>query len=116
MKKSIAIFLFIFLLIGCEKYDNTCDCKNPLEDIGWLKDLKGSLTNCSCRVSIFQATYHNQTVFYSIMNDPLCNSFGAIILRDCNGNSITTYDPPIGESMTNEVKDPKVIYSCKTGD
>jgi hypothetical protein len=116
MKKTSFIFLFIILFFSCEKYDNTCDCKDPLEDLAWLKELKNSMTNCSCRLSIIQATYHKQTVFYSIMNDPLCNSLGAIILWDCNGNSITSYEPPIGETLSSEVKDTKVIYTCKTGE
>jgi hypothetical protein len=116
MKKTIAVFFFIIFLTGCEKYDNSCDCNNPLEDLAWLKEIKVSLTNCSCRVSIMQATWHDQTVFYSIMNDPLCNSAGTVVLLDCNGNSITAFDLPFSESTSNEIKDPKVIYSCKTGE
>lgn len=114
MKKLILIFVVIVLTMSCEKNDNTCDCKDPLEDLAWLNELKSSFTNCTCQMSIFQATYNNQTVFYAIMNDPLCNSNGSTVLSDCNGNSIKVYESPLGDTFSNEVTDRKELYTCKT--
>jgi hypothetical protein len=114
MKKLFAIFVTIFLIISCEKDDNTCGCDDPMEDLAWLSELKSSFTNCSCQMAIFKATYNKQTVFYSIMNDPLCNSFGLIVISDCNGNSIKVYESPLGETFSNEVTDRKELYTCKT--
>jgi hypothetical protein len=114
MKKALLISLVIFMAVSCEKYNNTCDCKNPLEDLPWLKDLKDSFTNCTCRISIVQAEYNHQTVFYSILNDELCDGIPTVILKDCSGNSLKTYANGWDETFTNEVKDRRIIYSCKT--
>jgi hypothetical protein len=113
MKKSLLIFVFFILILSCEKSDKVCNCNNPIEDLQWLKELKASFTNCSCQISIIQATYNRQTVFYPIMNDPLCDGIQQIILFDCSGNTIKTY-PAIDESFGNEVTNRKTIYICKT--
>jgi hypothetical protein len=114
MKKLILIFIAFILIMSCEKHDNTCDCDDPLEDLAWLNELKSSFTNCTCQMSIIQATYNKQTVFYSIMNDPECDGYDQIVLLDCNGNSIKVYEPPIGDTFNNEVTARKVLYTCKT--
>ncbi len=113
MKKLILIFVVIVLTMSCENNDNTCDCNDPLEDLAWLNELKSSFTNCTCQMAIFQATYNNQTVFYAIMNDPLCNSNGSTVLLDCSGNSIKVYESPLGDTFSNEVTDRKELYTCK---
>jgi hypothetical protein len=113
MKKVTLLFFAIILIMSCEKYNNTCDCKNPLEDLAWLNDLKNSLTNCYCEVSIFQATYNKQTVFYSSMTDPRCNGVINIAITDCNGSVLKTYTA-IDDTFTNEVINRKVIYTCKS--
>jgi hypothetical protein len=113
MKRLSFIFIFLVLLLSCEKKDNTCNCDNPLEELSWLKELKVSFTNCSCQISIIQATYQKQTVFYPIMNDPLCNSYQIIVLYDCSGTTIKTYtltDHTFGDEVTGR----KTIYTCKT--
>ena len=113
MKKNFLIFAIFILLLGCEKVDKVCNCNNPLEDLPWLKELKASFTNCTCQISIIQATYSKQTVFYPIMNDQLCNSYQQINLFDCSGNTLKTYtttDQAFGSEVTNQ----KVIYTCKT--
>ena len=113
MKKIFLIFVTFILILSCEKNDKVCNCNNPLEDLPWLKELKASFTNCTCQISIIQATYSKQTVFYPIMNDPLCNSYQQINLFDCSGNTLKTYtttDQAFGSEVTNQ----KVIYTCKT--
>lgn len=114
MKKLIPIFAAIALVMSCEKHDNTCGCDDPLVELAWLNELKSSFTNCSCQIAIFQAIYNKQTVFYPIMNDPFCNSYGPIVLFDCNGNSLKVYEPPLGDTFSNEVTDRKELYTCKT--
>lgn len=64
-------------------------------------------------MSIFQATYNKQTVFYYIMNDPLCNGYQQINLFDCSGNALKTYNLT-DQAFDNEVTNKKVIYICKT--
>ena len=112
MTKLSFIFLFLILLLSCEKKENTCNCDNPLEELSWLKELKASFTNCSCQKSIIQATYQKQTVFYLIMNDPLCNSYQEIALCDCYGTIIKTFlltDQTFGDEVTGQ----KTIYTCE---
>lgn len=113
MKKSLLIFVTFILILSCEKVDKVCNCSNPLEDLSWLKELKTSFTNCTCQMSIFQATYNKQTIFYSLMNDPLCNSFQQITLYDCSGNNINTFNST-DQVFDNKVTNKKVIYICKT--
>jgi hypothetical protein len=113
MKKSLLIFVIFILILSCEKADKVCNCSNSPEDIPWLNELKASFSNCTCQISIIQATYRKQTVFYPIMNDPLCNSYQQINLVDCSGKSIKTYtttDQAFGSDVTNR----KIIYTCKT--
>lgn len=113
MKKIILIILSAILIISCEKYNNTCGCDDPLEDIAWLRDLKSSITDCYCEISIFQASFNKQTVFYSFMTDPLCDGIINVSIADCNGNIIKTY-AAIDDTFNNEVTDRKVLYRCKT--
>jgi hypothetical protein len=113
MKKLSFILVFLVLLLSCEKKDKTCNCDNPTEELPWLKELKASFTNCSCQISIIQATYQKQTVYYHIMNDPLCNSYQVIVLYDCTGTSIKTYTLT-DQTFGDEVTERKTIYTCKT--
>ena len=112
MKKLSFVLILLVLLLSCEKKDTTCNCDNPLEELSWLKELKGSITNCSCQVSIIQATYQKQTVFYPIMNDPLCNSYQVIALYDCTGSTIKSYSLT-DQTFGDEVTERKTIYTCK---
>jgi hypothetical protein len=102
------------MLFSCEKAENTCNCKNPIEDLAWLKELKSSFTNCTCRMAIIQATYNGKTVFYATMNDPLCDGYYPVVLRDCNGDTVKVYNPPLNDTFSNEVTDRKELYYCKT--
>jgi len=101
------------LIVSCEKPDNTCNCDKPLEDLGWLKTLKNSITDCSLETSIIQATYEKQTVFYSKITDPLYDGLDPIAIFDCKGTLIKTFnmnDPAISTGLS-EIK---LLYRCKT--
>lgn len=113
MRKVAMIFVLIVLVISCEKSEKVCNCKNPLEELTWLNGLKSSITNCSCETSIFQATYKQQTVFFSMMNDPLCNGYQQINLFSCSGETVKSY-ATTDQAFADEVTDRKNIYSCKT--
>jgi hypothetical protein len=114
MKHILVISVFLVLLFSCEKDLDTCDSENPLEEIAWLRDLKASITNCSCEVSIIQAIYKSSTVFYVAITDPACNSVFNANLLDCSGNIVKNY-PNADETFQREVTERQVIYSCKTG-
>jgi hypothetical protein len=112
MKRIIIVFIFFTLIIGCEKNEKTCNSENPIEELGWLKELKSSFTNCICEMSIIQATYREQTVFYSSMTDPLCDGYYPVILLDCNGTQVKTYEPN-DPALATEISNREVLYRCK---
>jgi hypothetical protein len=113
MKKAGLVIVSLILLLSCEKYDNTCNCKDPLNDLAWLQEVKASFTNCSCEMSIIQATYNKQTVFYSTMTDPLCDGIYPIVLRDCKGATVKSYESA-NQITNNEITNIKALYRCKT--
>jgi hypothetical protein len=113
MKKLILIFVTIVLIMSCEKYDNTCNCNNPLEYLAWLKELKDSFTNCTCEISIVQGTYEKQTVFCALPTDPVCDVVFNINIYDCKGTVLKNYTNNF-EIFDNEVTNRKVLYRCKT--
>lgn len=113
MKQITIISLFLVLLMSCEKNLSPCDSENPLEEIAWLNDLKASITNCTCEVSIIQAKYNKGTVFYVAITDPVCNSIFNANLMDCSGNIVKNY-PNADETFQREVTERRVIYRCKT--
>jgi hypothetical protein len=113
MKKLSIIIVFLALLLSCEKNGNTCNCNDPLTDLAWLQEVKNSFTNCSCEMSIIQATYNKQTVFYSAMTDLLCDGYYPIVLRDCDGNFVKSYEPG-DQAKDTEIAKMKILYRCKT--
>lgn len=120
--KYIHYFFFIFILISasCNKdeTDNTediciCGVDNALEDLEWLKNLKNSITNCSCQVSILEGIYNENMVYYVLMNDPLCNSYFNTALINCNGEVVKTYEGSEDlDAFANEVEPIRSIYIC----
>lgn len=109
-----------FITLSCEKececannsLINACSAEDPINDTQWLVDLKHSITNCSCQVSIMKGTYLGyKTVFYSIMNDPLCNGYREILLLDCYGEVIKVFEDvsEFGEQVSHSTP----LYTCK---
>ena len=118
MKRISMIFLVIIFISSCVKDENacktTCEFSDPIEELPWLKEIKNTMTNCSFEMSIFQATYDNQTVFYTVMTDPLGNGVQTITLLDCEGKvirSIANNDIP---SFHENAANIKALYRCKT--
>jgi len=104
-----------FILAGCDKDKDTipdCNIENPLEELEWLKDVKNSLTNCSCQISIFQGKYKEKTVYYLMLNDPLCNSVFHVVLWDCNGDVVREYKPGENDLFFSEVETVNNLYTC----
>ncbi|MDD2307548.1 MAG: hypothetical protein PHP53_22785 [Prolixibacteraceae bacterium] len=118
MKKIFILLITIFVVASCGKDENTnksvCNLTDPIEELSWLKEMKNTMTNCSCEMSIVQANYNNQTVFYTMMTDPLCNGVQTIILYDCEGKIVKTIANSEISSYKAEETNMKVLYRCKT--
>jgi hypothetical protein len=115
MKAILLILLIPILGLSCRKEtQNACKFNNPLEDITWMKELKSSMTNCSCEISIIQGTYYNKTVFFIATTDELCDGIDAQSLFDCNGNVVRTFNMNDYRDFYNLVTTDKVLYRCKT--
>jgi hypothetical protein len=115
--RKIFYFTFILglILLSCEKNENTipeCNVNNPLEELDWLKDVKNSLTNCTCQISILQGKYREKTVFYIMNTDPVCNSVFHVVLWDCNGDVVKEYKPGQFDTYSKEVELIDNIYTC----
>jgi len=117
MKKFCLLIAFSVLLVNCSKdektYANNCNTDNPMEELGWLKEMKDTLTNCTCQISIVQETYKNQPVFFIALTDPLCNGISIPTLYNCNGKVIKKYSADDFMDFNHQVTFDSVLYSCK---
>lgn len=118
MKKLSFILLFLLVSAACSRNekDNTAELKlsNPTEELAWLKEIKTSLTNCTCEMSIIQAEYDGQTVFYIAMTDPLCDGIQSVVLYDSNGKPVKTLTNDEYISAGDKLSNKKILYRCKT--
>ena len=89
MRNTLFLMLTMIVLSCAE---DTVICKTN-EDVSseWFTDLKNSLTNCSCELSIIRARYQNQTVYYTALTDPLCNGVNTPVLLNDEGKVIKTF-------------------------
>ena len=116
MKFKIAILFFLMIISGCRREEiNSTECnpENPLK-MQWMTDWVRDLQHCVCTISIFQAEYHNETVFWPLMTDPLCQSvIENVPVYNCLGDEILTlnnYEDWL--EFNTEVTNRKIIYAC----
>jgi hypothetical protein len=114
MKNTFALFLVVFLAsCTCEDDSptaNACTSNDPVNEIPWVSALKNSIDNCTCTTSVMKGTYQSQNVFFVLMNDPLCNGGGSMVLYNCAGDVLTTIDV---SDFTDLVKIDSILYSCE---
>lgn len=117
MKQLGFLVILSVLIVNCSKDEKTpvtdCNTENPIEELGWLRELKDTLTNCTCQISIIQGTYRNQPVFYLALTDPLCNGISIPTLFNCEGKPIKKYTADDFQNFSREVTLDSVLYSCK---
>ena len=117
MKHTLFVILFIGIL-ACSKEDrfkDGCNPENPFE-MEWMSEWIADLQNCACTVSIFQAEYKGETVFWQLMTDPLCQG----VIEDvqvyccigCELLVLKTADDLF--EFQKKVTDFKIIYNCPT--
>jgi hypothetical protein len=115
MKKVNPNLLFtcfvIAVLFSCEKdnlSNNTCNVKNPLKDLEWIRNDISFIEQLSPEesqyIAIIMATYNGETVFYSTYCDPTMEPVYPI--HNCAGEIIGYW----GEIPDEELKDQQVIW------
>ncbi len=113
-----SIFLLAIIISSCSDEESIpeCNVENPMEELEWLKDVKNSIDNCTCQVSIIQGRYKGSTVYYQLMNDPYCNSIFGTVLWDCNGSVVKTYGQNDLNAFGKEVEHEETLHVCKDSD
>lgn len=111
---SIYIVIFLFLF-SCktEESEGLCNPDNPFEMV-WMQEWISELQHCACTISIFQAEYKGEPVFWQLMNDPLCQSvITNVAVVNCPGEEIlvlNNYDDWV--EFNKLVSDRRIIYAC----
>ena len=117
MKKIFILLITIFFVASCGKDENTnksvCNLTDPINELPWLKEIKNSLTSCACETSIMQATYKEQTIFYTATTDLLCDGIETYTLYNCEGKVIEIITQDKIHDFYTKVTDLKNLYVCK---
>jgi len=119
MKFKILFVILFAALLSCSKdgndctTQNACETDNPLE-VDWIKEIKNSMQNCVCEISIIQGTYQEQTVFFVALTDPLCDGIDIPTLYNCEGVAVKTFTMDDYLEFYSDVTRDKVLYRCKT--
>jgi hypothetical protein len=112
-QNAIATIFLAFFVFSCDdSTDSDCNVSDPLEELPWLMHYKNSLSDCACTVTIFEGKYFFRTVYFSLMNDPLCNSVFGTTLYDCHGKAIKSYGSGDLTDFGKEVQIGDEIYIC----
>lgn len=117
--KNLCIAFTILLFVSCDDNDDrsqTCTFNDSIDSYPWIVELKHTMTNCSCELSIIQGTYRQQTVLFIALTDPLCNGIDTPILYNCEGQPIKSFSSSASDQkeLTDNVTRDKVLYRCKS--
>jgi hypothetical protein len=95
---------------------NACTDSATIDNVPWLVDLKNSMTDCTCELSIIKGKYQGEHVIFIALTDPLCDGIDTPTLYDCYGNEVRRFTESAAdqkELMENVSRD-SVIHRCKT--
>ena len=119
MMKNLILLFIIIGVIGCqdsdEPSDNACPTVETLNQFPWVHDLAEMADAfCqSCEHSVARGTYHDQTVIFLLMNDPLCNSTFRGPLQNCSGKIVKSFsNSPADLEEANKVVVETILYRC----
>lgn len=110
MKKILKLVFVFTLIISCNTDENlekinNCNTENPLEDLSWLKTKKESLDKAisATRVSIYQYTYNNESVF--LIDDCMSCADALTNVYNCNGEKICEFGGIEGRNTCPDFQD-----------
>ena len=90
MFKSAILFLLILGCLSCEDCETfTCNYDDPLEEIGWLNELKMVFDASNQTAKINQYTYEGDIVFE--VDDCFGCGDALIIVYDCHKNILCQF-------------------------
>jgi len=117
--RAIVFLLFAIVIISCqddrEAQNTVCTDIESIEQTPWLVELKNSITNCSCEVSIIKGEYERQTVFFVALTDPLCNGINSPSLFNCEGKVVRSFTSAAEDQkeLADKVTIDTILYRCK---
>lgn len=115
----VASIILIVCSVSCNDDKNVnanaCNATGSIDNVPWIVDLKKSMTNCTCEVSIIKGTYEGQTVIFIALTDPLCDGIDTPTLYNCNGKEIRSFTDSASDQkeLRDNVTRDSVIYRCK---
>jgi hypothetical protein len=105
---QLILFVLILLVFSCKKEnlgDNTCDVKDPVKDLAWIKNdinyINSLAPEESKYIAIKMAKYNGVTVFYSLYCNP--DYEAAYPVRNCAGETIGYYGEIPPEDLTEQM-------------
>jgi hypothetical protein len=106
----------VIIFFGCNEESaltNKCNPENPLQ-MSWMAEWVGELQNCACTISIFQAEYDGEPVFWPLITDPLCQTvIENVPVYNCNGDEILTLNNNADwQDFSEKLTGRKIIYVC----
>jgi hypothetical protein len=112
--KNVLLFYLMAILFGCTCDEhspaiNACTSDESDNEIPWLSDLKSSINNCTCTTSLMKGTYQSKAVYFVLINDPLCNVGGSVVLYNCEGEPTATIDVA---QFGDHVQIDTILYTC----
>ena len=121
MKKVIVFVMSVILTLGVagctdDKFDtNACTSADSIDGVAWIEELKESMTNCTCEISIIKGTYEDQTVIFIALTDPLCNGIDTPTLYNCQGKEIRSFTTSTADQkeLREKVTRDTAMYRCK---
>jgi len=110
----MALSLF---LTACEE-DNKLPCgkADPIRELEWVEEFT-ALVDESCssvQLSLFQAKYRRNTVYFLRVTDPRANVAFSVSLYNCEGLMIREFGSDDQEEFQKKVSQQEVIYRCES--
>jgi hypothetical protein len=108
---QLILFVVFLLVFSCKKDnlgDNTCNVKDPVKDLAWMKNdinyINSLIPDETQFFAIKMAKYKGESVFYSIYCNPDYDP--AYPIRNCAGETIGYY----GEILPVDLTEQMVIW------